>query len=140
MAQGHPDCVPKIVVSFHLSCALSHAMHGTHSASSSFSFVQGVLWLRTSRNPCADSRERQGDGCSDPEPLTGYEPNRIVDNQIITEQDNITYTEDNQINEIEGHVKTLSFNQSLLSSTQDSIEGEKQVRNDRKFVILKEKA
>ena len=40
----------------------------------------------------------------------------------ITEQEAITCTEDNQITEIEGHVKTLSYNQSLLSSTPDSIE------------------
>ena len=39
--------------------------------------------------------------------MSGYEPNRIVDNQIT---------------EIEGHVKTLSYNQSLLSSTQACIE------------------
>ena len=58
----------------------------------------------------------------DPEPLTGYEPNSIVDNQIINEQEDITFTEDNQITEIGGHVKSLSYNQSLLSSTQDSIE------------------
>ena len=78
--------------------------------------------MLTSRNPCADPRERGGDGFSDPEPLTGYEPNRIVDNQIITEQEDITCTEDDQITETEGHVKTLSNNQSLLSSTQNSIE------------------
>ena len=58
----------------------------------------------------------------DPEPLTGYEPNRMVDNQIINEQEDITCSEDNQITEIGGHVKSLSYNQSLLSSTQDSIE------------------
>ena len=58
----------------------------------------------------------------DSEPLTGYEPNSIVDNQIINEQEDITCTEDNQITEIGGHVKSLSYNQSLLSSTQDSIE------------------
>ena len=95
-----------------------------------------------------------------------YEPNRIVDNPIINEQDDITCTEDNQITEIEGHVTTLPYNQSLLSSTQDSIESiatpqkqtwttnkfvlcwlhhgtywsEKQVRNDRKLITLKEKA
>ena len=51
------------------------------------------------------------------------ELNRIVDNQIINEQEDVTCTEDNQITEIEGHVKTLSNNQSLLSSPQDSIEG-----------------
>ena len=81
-------------------------------------------------------------------------PNRIVDNPLINEQEDISCTEDNQITEIEGNVKTLSCNQSLLSSTQDSMESiatpqeadlddeqirallgtywsEKQVRNDR---------
>ena len=43
---------------------------------------------------------------------------RIVDNQIITEQEDTTCTEDSQITEI----KTLSYNQSLLTSTRDSIE------------------
>ena len=95
---------------------MSHAMHGTRSTSSS---SQGLL---TSRNPCADSREHEGDGYTDPEPLTSYEPKRIVDNQIINEQEDITRTEDNQITEIEGHVKSLPHNQSLLSSTQDSVE------------------
>ena len=50
--------------------------------------------LLTSKISCADPRERGGDGKTDPEPLTGYEPNRIVDNQIITEQEDITCTED----------------------------------------------
>ena len=60
---------------------MSHAMHGTRSTSSlSFSSVQ---WLLTSRNPCADPREPKGDGYTDPEPRTGHDPNRIVDNQII---------------------------------------------------------
>ena len=60
------------------------------------------------------------DGYTDPEPLTGYEPNRIVDKPIINEQEDITCTEDNHITEIEGHVKSFSCIQSLLSSTQDS--------------------
>ena len=123
MAQGQPDCVPKIVVSFHLSRAMSLAPHRTPSTSSStFSSVPGLRRLLTSRNPCADPRERSGDGFSDLEPLTGYEPNKIVDNQIINEQKDITCTQDNQITEIEGHVKTLSYYQPLLSSTQDSFE------------------
>ena len=45
-----------------------------------------------------------------------------VDNQIINEQEYVTWTEDDQIAEIEDHIKTLSCNQSLLSSTQNSIE------------------
>ena len=42
--------------------------------------------MLTYRNPCADPRERGNDGYTDPETLTVYEPNRIVDNQIINEQ------------------------------------------------------
>ena len=71
-------------------------------------------------------------GCSHPEipgadPREGglsqvMSPNRIVDNQIINEQEDITCTEDNQMTDIEGRVKTLSYNQLLLSSTQGSIE------------------
>ena len=38
----------------------------------------------------------------------------------IIKQEDITCTEDNQITEIEGHVKSLSYNQSLLSSIPDS--------------------
>ena len=63
VAHGQPGCVPKIVVSFHLSCAISHATHGTRStSSSSFSSVPGLQGLLTFRNPCADSREHGCDG------------------------------------------------------------------------------
>ena len=59
VAQGQPDCVPKIVVSFHLSRAMSLAPHRTPSTSSStFSSAPGLPRLVTSRNPSADSRER----------------------------------------------------------------------------------
>ena len=109
-----------------ISRAMSHAMtHGTRStSSSSFSSVPGPTpprRLTTSTTPCADPRKPQECG-SYPErpPHTGYEPNRIVDNQIIHEQENATCTEDDQITEIEDHVKTLSYNQSFLSSIQDS--------------------
>ena len=71
VAQGQRDCVPKIVVSFHLSRAMSLAPHRTPSTSSStFSSVPGLRRLLTSRSPCADPRERWGDGYTDPEPLT----------------------------------------------------------------------
>ena len=71
-----PDCVPKIVVSFRLSRAMSLALHSTPSTSSStISSVPGLQRLLPSRNPCADPRERGGDGYTDPEPLTP-EPNR----------------------------------------------------------------
>ena len=102
---------------------MSLAPYRTPSTSSStFSCVPGLQWLLTSRISCADPRERGGDGYTDPEPRTGCEPNRIVDNQTIIEQEDLTWTEDSQITEIKGLVKTLSYNQSLLSSTQDSIE------------------
>ena len=46
-----------------ISCAMSHAMHGTRStSSSSFSSVPGLQMLLTSRNPCADPREHGSDG------------------------------------------------------------------------------
>ena len=114
----------KLIVSFkkkksvHPSRAMSLAMHGALStSSSSFSSMSVLQKLRTSRNPCADSQEPRGDGYTDPEPRTGYEPKkRIVDNQIIYEQEDKTCTEDNQITEIEGHVKSFSYNQSLFSS------------------------
>ena len=116
-AQGQLDCLPKVVVSFHLSRAMSLAPHRTpRTSASAFSTVPGLQKLLTSRNPCADPR------FSDPSSRTGYEPNRIVDNQIINEQEDISCTEDNQITEIEVHVKILSYNQSLLSCNQDSIE------------------
>ena len=129
---------------------MSLAPHRTRSTSSSaFSSVPGLPRLLTSRIPCADPREPRGDGKTDPEPRTGYEPDRIVDNEIINAQEVI---------------RTLSYNQSLLSSTQDSVEAllrlkkqtrttnklvlcwlhhvtyrsDKQVRNDRMFITLKE--
>ena len=90
-------CLPQN--SHSISCAMSHAMHGTRTtSSSSFSSVPGLQRFLTSRNRCADSREHGGDGYTGPEPLTGHEPIRIVDNQIINEQEDITCTEDNQIN------------------------------------------
>ena len=105
--------------------------------------LRALRRLLTSGNPCADPQNLQdGDGYTDPEPRTGYEPNRIVDNQIINKQEDTTCTKDNQITEIEGHVKSLSYNQSLLSSTQrlEQIRALLQVRNDRKFITLKENA
>ena len=50
---------------------MSLAPHRTTGTSSStFLFVPGLQRLLTSRNPCADPRERGGDGFSDPEPRT----------------------------------------------------------------------
>ena len=118
--KGQPDCVPKTVVSFHLSRAMSLAPHRAPSTSSSIFRLFQVT-----------------NGCSHPEipaqihgnagvmdiPIQYlsqvFEPNRIVDNLVMNER---VCTEHHQITEIEDHIKTLSYNQSLLSSTQDSIE------------------
>ena len=78
MAQGSLHCVPKIVFVF---CAVSHAMHSTLSTSSSTSpTIIGLQRLITSRISCADPREPRGNGFTDPEPRTGYEPNRVESN------------------------------------------------------------
>ena len=46
-----------------ISCAMSHAMHGTRSTySSSFSSVPSLQRLLTSRKPCAGPREHGGEG------------------------------------------------------------------------------
>ena len=83
------------LIFFFCSCAMSHAMtHGTRSTSSSFfSSVPGPLPPRrliTSLSPCADPQHLQ-EGGSYPEqpPPTGYEPNRIVDNPIVDDQENV---------------------------------------------------
>ena len=97
--------------------------HVPSTASSTLTLIPGLQRLLTSRIPCADPREPQHFMVTDlliQNLAQVAEPNRIVDNQITNEQEDITCTEDNQITEIEGHVKTLSCNQSLLSSTQDS--------------------
>ena len=71
VTQSQPDSVPKIVVSFHLSRAMSLLLRTEHPALHPllFSSVPGLQKLLTSRNLCADPRERGGDGCTDPEPL-----------------------------------------------------------------------
>ena len=117
----------------------------------------------TSGIHCADSRGLGSDGFTDPEHRTGYEPKRTVDNPIVTEQEIEHPTEESQIPEIEDKF-SFPCNQSLLSSTRESIESlamlqegdlddeqirallasprcwsEKQVRNDHKIITLKEK-
>ena len=115
VAQSNLDCVPKIVF---VVCAVSHAMHSTLSNPSSTSpTITGLQRLITSRNPCTDPREPRGDGFTDPEPRTSYEPKRIVDNPTITDQEIVHSAEESQITEIEGLIC-----QSLLFSTQGSIE------------------
>ncbi len=86
-----PDCVSKKVVSFHLSRDVSGHAQNTQHFILDFSSVPGLPRLLTSRNPCADSREPRGDGYTDPEPRTAYEPNRIVVSQTINEQDRGSY-------------------------------------------------
>ena len=49
-------------------------------------------------------------------------PGSLPEVYSIHEQEDISCTEDNQTTEIEGHVRTLSHDQSLLSLTQESIE------------------
>ena len=73
--------------------------------------------------------EDGGDGFTDPEPRTDYEPKRTVDNTIVTGQENEHSTEESQIPDIEDKGKdliydpcSLPYNQSLLSSTYDSAE------------------
>ena len=60
-------------------------------------------------------------------PFTGYERNRVVDNQTITEQEIAHSAEESQITEIEDKELTYDpfsfpYDQSLLSSTQDFVE------------------
>ena len=98
---------------------MSHALHSTPSIVSPVS-----LCLH-----CADSRDLGGDSFTDPEPHTSYEPKRAVDKPIVTKQEHEHSTEESQIPRIEDKGKelihdpySLPCNQSLLSSTQDSIE------------------
>ena len=64
--------------------------------------------LITSRIHCADSRDLRGDGFTDPEPRTGYEPKRTVDNPIVTEREIEHSTEESQIPEVEDKGKELT--------------------------------
>ena len=118
-------CVNKNVFSFHLMFrAMSHDLHSTSSILSSFSpsstspsSAGSGSRLITSRIHCADSRGRRGDGFTDPEPRTGYEPKRTVDNPFVK----IPEIEDKG-KELKNGPFSLPDNQSLLSSTQGSIE------------------
>ena len=116
--------------------AMSHDLHSTPTfltstspSSTSPSLTGSGSRLITSRIHCTDSRGLRGDGFADPQPRTGYEPTRTVDNPTVTEQEIGHSTEESQIQEIEDKGKkfifdpfSLPFNQSLLSPTQDSIE------------------
>ena len=99
-------CVPKLVVSFHLSRAMSLAPHRTPSTSSStLSSVPGLQRLLTSRIPVLI---HENAGVTD---ILVQNLSQVMSPtcQIITEQEDITCAEDHQIIEIEGHVKTSSF-------------------------------
>ena len=153
-------CLPQ--KSHSISCAMSHAMHGTRStSSSSFPVFHVYKGWSLPEIPAQIHENTEGDGNTDPEPLTGYEPNRIVDNQITYEQEDFTCTEDNQITELEGHMSNLCPTTShccfplkillkallRLRTTNKFVlcwlhhgtyRSEKHVRNDRKFITLKE--
>ena len=100
---------------------MSHALtHGTLITCTPSSLSCPTLASRrliTSLTHCEDPLPLQECG-SYPElpPPTGYEPNRIVDNQINDDHYNVQFTE------IEDRVKSLSYSWSFLSSTQDSAE------------------
>ena len=98
--------------------AMSHALtHFTPSICTPSSPVLVPLPLIH----CEDPLPPQG-GASAELPLpTGYEPNRIVDNLVVDNQENRNLAED-QITELEDRVKSLSYNQSFLPSTHDSAE------------------
>ena len=107
---------------------MSRDLHSTPSILTSFSLFSTSPSLTgsgsrliTSGIHCADPRGLGGDGFTDPEPRTGFEPKRTVDNPIITWQEIEHSTEESQIPEIEDKF-SLPYNQSLLSSTQDSVE------------------
>ena len=107
------------LVSRHISRPAQYTQHFVlFSLSSTSPFTGSGSRLITSRTHFADSRDLGGDGFTDPEPRTGYEPERTVDNPIVTEQEIEHSTEESQIREIEDKI---SFNQSLLSSTQDYV-------------------
>ena len=139
-----------------MSHALTHATMSTCTPSSPSSPTLASRLGVTSLTHVEDPLPPQERGSS-PElpPPTSYEHNRIVDNQIFDDQENMSFTE------IEDRVKTVSYNQSFLSSTQDPAENiatsqeadffvlcwlhhctyksEKQLQNDHKSVTLNEK-
>ena len=110
---------------------MSHHLHSTPSTPSTLtsfslfcsspSFTGSGSRLIASGIHCADSRGLGGDGFTDPEPRTVYEPNRTVDNRIVIEQEIEDSIQESQIPEVADKF-SLPYNQSLLSSTQDSIE------------------
>ena len=113
-------------------CAMSHAL--THPTPNSCTPSSPVLVLR-SLTHCEDPQSPQGGASAEPPPLADYESNRIVANRIIDirivdDLENMHFTEDDQITELEDRVKSLSFNQSFLLSTHDSAESIATFRSD----------
>ena len=100
-----------------MSHALTHFTRSTYTPSSPSSPILASRLAVTSSTQCEDPPPPQKRGSS-PElpPPTGYKHNRIVHNQIVDDQENMSFTE------IEDRGKSLSYNQSFLSSTQDSAE------------------
>ena len=99
--------------------ATSHAL--THFTPSTCTPSSPVLVPRCLIH-CEDPLPPQGGASAELPPPTGHETNRIVDNQIVANQENRHLTEDDQITELEDRVKSLSYNQSFLPSTHDSAE------------------
>ena len=99
-----------------MSHALTHVTRSTCTPSSPSSPTLAPRLAVTSWTHCEDAIPFPERGSSPELPPTGYEPKRIIDNQIVDDQENVSFTE------IEDRVKTLSYNQSFLSSTQDSAE------------------
>ena len=121
-------CALKTFLSFHLLFrAMGHDLDSTPSTltffcCSYFSFTH-LLRLKVDHvwSILRQFTRPGGEGFMDPQPRTGYEPNRTVGNPIVTEQEIEHSTEESQIQEIEDKF-SFPYNQSLLSSTQDSIE------------------
>ena len=94
--------------------------------STSHMMLHAHTWLKLN---CVPKTSSHSISCFAPCVTTGYEPKRTVDNPIVTEQEIEHSTEESQIPEIEDEGKeliydpiSLPYNQSLLSSTQDSLE------------------
>ena len=90
-----------------MSHTLQHSAPSTGTPSSSF-------LVPRSQEHHRDLRLFQRGASAELPPPTGYEPNRIFDDQV-----NMHFTEDDQITELEDRVKSLSYNQSFLPSTYD---------------------
>ena len=140
-----------------MSCTLQNLTPRTGTASSPF--PESVF--QQPEQPCEDQRPQKSGALTELPPFTGYEPNRIVE-----DRDYMHFTGDGQFTELEVlRVRPLSFNQSIIASTYDSVESiathpesdldgeqlrallasplyyrsEKQMRNDHKFSLCTRK-